>query len=301
MLFRSVKPDERRYAVPDEAPRHFIDIDHYGEFPFTNLPRKWEDAVKVYTEDTLKEYGIVPWHIQVMTWKLTDAFKRRDADAIVRLSADLGHYVADASVPLHTTENYNGQMTGQKGIHGFWESRLPELFGENYDYFIGPAEYLKDPLSEAWETVLESHLALDSVLTFERKLTQAFPDDKKYGFENRNQVLTRSYSYEFSKAYHEMLKGQVERRMRAAIYRVGCFWMTAWVNAGQPNLNEIIDPKLDLPEEKLDKKVKLIDRELSRHLRKEDLFGCCMIGHPAHSKTPKGIFARKKGNQIHSH
>ena len=46
------------------------------------------------------------------------------------------YYVGDAHVPLHTTENYNGKMTGQKGIHGFWESRLPEINADNYNFFV---------------------------------------------------------------------------------------------------------------------------------------------------------------------
>lgn len=28
----------------------------------------------------------------------------------------------------------------------------------------------------------------------------------------------------------------VENRMRTAIYTIACFWYTAWVNAGQPDL-----------------------------------------------------------------
>ena len=64
------------------------------------------------------------------------AFIEKDSDKILKYSADLGHYIADAYVPLHTTENYNGQLTGQKGIHAFWESRLPELFSEDYNYLV---------------------------------------------------------------------------------------------------------------------------------------------------------------------
>ena len=29
----AVDPDKRRYISKDEAPRHFIDIDHYGPYP----------------------------------------------------------------------------------------------------------------------------------------------------------------------------------------------------------------------------------------------------------------------------
>src|SRR5690606_27554363 len=130
-------PDRRRYAVEGEAERHYIDIDHYGhggQDPFAVMPRKWEDAVRKYSEDTLLAYGIVPWHIQVMFDRLVRAFQRGNVDHILRTATDLGHYVADAHVPLHTTENYNGQLTDQYGIHAFWESRIPELSADGYDH-----------------------------------------------------------------------------------------------------------------------------------------------------------------------
>src|SRR5690606_28898670 len=119
----AVDPDKRRYADTAEGPRHFIDADRYGDDPFDSIPRKWEDAVSKYSQKVLNENGIVPWQIERSYYSLIKAFRERDSLLILRFSADLGHYVADAHVPLHTTENYNGQLSGQTGIHGFWESR----------------------------------------------------------------------------------------------------------------------------------------------------------------------------------
>ena len=238
----AVDPDKRRYAVKGEAECHFIDIDHYvveGQSPFAVVPRGWYKAVEKFTEDTLHAYGIVPWHIQVMKQRLQKAFEAKNVDLILKYSADIGHYIADAHVPLHTTENYNGQMTGQKGIHGLWESRLVEINAEDYDYFIGKGAYIKNPLDFTWEAVQQSHYALDSVLRFEKELTAQFPPDKKYSYEQRGNVTVQTYSYEFSQAYHKMLDGMVERRLRAAILAVGSFWYTAWVDAGQPDLTKL--------------------------------------------------------------
>ena len=233
----SVNPDKRRYAVPDEYPRHFIDIDYYGEYPFENLPREWDAAVEKFTEDTLLKYGVIPWHIDnVMRW-LTSAFEAQDEERILRLATDLGHYIGDAHVPLHTTLNYNGQYTNQRGIHGFWESRLPELFADEYNYFVGRATYIDDILGEAWNIVLDAHLKVDSVLKLERKLHNSFPEHRKYSYERRGQTTVRVYSEEYSRAYHDMMNGMVERQMRKTIRSIGDFWYTAWVNAGQPNLS----------------------------------------------------------------
>jgi len=232
----AVNPDRRRYAVEYEAPRHFIDIDHYGDSALYKIPRSWFDAVNQYSEDTLNAHGIVPWHINLTKFALTKAFAENDLNRILSLSADLGHYIADANVPLHTTRNYNGQLTGQEGIHGFWESRLPELFSNDYDFFIGKSDYIEHPQEMAWQAVTNAHLALDSVLSFEKDLTQTFSEDKKFSFEERGRSFVKVYSRQFSTQYHRKLSGMVERRLRASIKMVADFWYTCWVDAGQPDL-----------------------------------------------------------------
>ena len=233
----AVNPDRRRYAVEWEAPRHYIDLDVYGDSALYKMPRFWQQAVERYTEDTLQAYGIVPWHISLMKYQLTQAFKARDLDLILRLSTEMGHYVADACVPLHTTQNYNGQFTGQRGIHAFWETRLPELFSNDYDFFVGQAQYIEQPQLRAWDLVASAHTALDSVLYFEKQLTQEFDEEKKYSFEVRNNLTIRVYSRAFSRAYSDKLNGQVERQMRLAIRSIASYWYTAWVDAGQPDLS----------------------------------------------------------------
>jgi hypothetical protein len=250
----AVDPDKRRYAVEGEAQCHYIDLDHYykpGEDPFTIMPRRWYDAVAKFTEDTLQTYGIVPWHINVMKLKLQKAFETKNVDLILKYSADIGHYIGDAHVPLHTTENYNGQMTGQRGIHGLWESRLVEVNAEDYDYFVGKGKYVKSIVDFAWEAVEASHLALDSVLRIEKELTAEFPSDKKYSYEQRGNTTISVYSYDFSQEYHKRMNGMVERRMRAAIIAVGSIWYTAWVDAGQPDLSALqnVQPSAELLEE----------------------------------------------------
>jgi hypothetical protein len=236
----AVNPDRRRYSVTDEAARHYIDLDHYGDSTVFKMPKFWNQAVEKYSEDTLKAYGIVPWHVNTMYYRLRDAFLLRNPDRILRMSAEIGHYIADANVPLHTTENYNGQLTGQEGIHGFWESRLPELFSDQYDYFVGKASYLENPQLVIWDGVAEAHQCVKAVLAEEKQLAEKFKE-KKYSFETKGRQTVKVYSKEYSKAFHKILDGMVERRMRAAIKMIGDFWYTAWVDAGQPDLNLLID------------------------------------------------------------
>ena len=242
----AVDPDKRRYLIAAEGPRHYIDIDDYGRYPYDSLPRNWKAAVEKFSEDTLQEQGILPWWLPQMQARLTEAFKEKNAARILKLSAEIGHYIADAHVPLHASRNHNGQLTGQQGIHAFWESRIPELLADKeWNFFVGKADYIANPSQFVWQRVLESAAAADTVLHYEKQLTATFPANQKYAFENRNNVLIRQYSTAFSKAYNSMLKGMIERRMRQSIYAAASLWYTAWVDAGQPDLSQLANKKWD--------------------------------------------------------
>ncbi|MFD1631238.1 zinc dependent phospholipase C family protein [Pseudopedobacter beijingensis] len=242
---RSVNPDKRRGIDPLEGQRHFLDADYYGENPFDSIPVKWKDAINKFSQDTLQTYGTVPWQIEKVYYQLVKAFAAKDSANIIRLSADLSHYIADAHVPLHTSMNYNGQLTNQIGIHAFWESRLPELFAKDYDYFVGPAKYIDNPLQEAWRIVKETYSLVPLTLKLEKETNGNFAPDKKYTYSQRNNKVIKQYSEEYSRKYHEVLNGMVEKQMRKAILATGSFWYSAWIDAGQPNLKAI--SRKDIP------------------------------------------------------
>jgi hypothetical protein len=226
--------DKRRYIVAAEGPRHYLDFDHYKP---NELPHKWIYAVTKFGADTLNTYGILPWHICVMMERLTKAFEERNITQILKLSTDLGHYIADAHVPLHACSNHNGQFTGQQGIHGLWESRIPELLADQtFNYFTGKPVYIKDIAATTWQIVTESAMAADTVLKKERALQ--FPADQRYAWENRKGKLVRTYSTAYTRAYQTALGDMVERRMSGSIHMVASYWYTAWVNAGMPHLGK---------------------------------------------------------------
>lgn len=213
---------------------------------------KWQKIVVV---DHFSEYGIVPYHLEKMQKKLQWAFEKGDVKAILRLSAEFGHYVGDAHVPLHTTENYNGALTDQVGIHAFWESRLPELFAdETYDFFVGKADYIHEKRDYFWDVVLDSHALLEDVLAFEKSLSQTYPSDQQYCFEERLNRTIRTQCYDYAASYHGELDGMVEKRMRDAIHSIGSVWFTAWVDAGQPDLSKYLIAD-EITEEKEDKEL----------------------------------------------
>lgn len=233
-------PDKLRYVLKEEGAHHYIDIDHYGIYPWDNLPRKWNEAVQKFSRDSLLTHGIVPWHALQIYYRLEEAFKRNDQSAILKWSAYLGHYVADACVPLHATSNYDGQFTHQKGIHALWESNIPELLADStFDYWTGKSEFIDHPGNYIWTLVLESGKAADTVLQIQKELLRTFPPSRIYAFTNRNSQLIRSFSPQFITAYNLRLNGMVERRMLQSIHAISSLWYTAWVNAGQPDLHQL--------------------------------------------------------------
>lgn len=236
---RAVLADKRRYIDTTEACKHYIDIDLYGASPFDSVPYYWFEAKEKYTEDTLISRGILPWVIYWEYKSLVLAMDSGCVEDVIKHAADLGHYVADACVPLHTTFNYNGQYTNQHGIHALWESRIPESFSNDYDYYIGKAVYLRDPLDFSWVLIKDSFTLVDSTLSLESRLSEDYNADDKYRFESKNGKIKQQYTHEFVSDYNSLLDGMVEQRMRRAIFAIASFWYSAWIDAGQPELDQL--------------------------------------------------------------
>lgn len=246
LVQHSVRPDQRRRSDPNEATRHFIDLEALGPEAATRVPERWEDAVAKFSEDTLRRYGTVPWRITEMQTKLTDAFRRRNADSILYFAADLGHYLGDAHVPLHTSLNYDGQLSNQHGLHALWESTVPELFLAEYRLYekhgasSRRARYLKNPQHAAWEAVRSGHELLRETFGQEREVTKQFTDSTKYRVQRRNGIPMKYYTTAFARAYGQRVNPSVQRQLRHTVAAIADFWYTAWVDGGKPDLEALL-------------------------------------------------------------
>lgn len=229
----AVLPDQRRHSLDQEAARHYIDLDRYPKEQIKYM--NWENALSYYSEDSLQKHGIVPWNILTYYKQLKYAFTVRDTIRIIKLSAELGHYVADAHVPLHTTSNYDGQITNQVGIHSFWESKIPEQIQELLDDWTGPAEYIPNVLRDAWDWIFESHSLLADVFQGERLINKQMSDSKKYKHSQKGMILEKMYTTQYIEAYHKKLDNQVEKRYRESVKHIGNLWYSAWLEAGEPD------------------------------------------------------------------
>ncbi|MGQ7944118.1 zinc dependent phospholipase C family protein [Flavobacterium sp. WC2509] len=237
-------PDLRKYTLRDKAegPRHYMDVENFGAVD--SIPLPFEDAKKKYTEKFLNDNGILPWYIQEVMTKLTKAMKDKRKTEILFLAADLAHYIGDANMPLHTSANHDGQLTNQKGIHSMFESRIPELFGKNYNYYTGEAKYIDNVEKATWDMVKDSHSQVAVLLQVDKKLRDSFVpgnifDKDEKGNIAKNKFNDMIYSKEYVTQFHTALNGLVEKQIRKAIVSTANFWYTAWVNAGKPNLEEL--------------------------------------------------------------
>ncbi|MHA4812347.1 zinc dependent phospholipase C family protein [Flavitalea flava] len=266
----SVRPDIRRNALPAEEPRHFIDLEAYGDSAAWKMPLHKEDAIRIYTWDTLKKYGIVPYVVVEVKEQLTHAMRMRDRDSIVYYATELGHYIGDAHVPLHVSINYDGQLTGQKGLHSLWESTVPDLELEHYLlHDRHKARYLPDPAFSIWSVIRHTQSLLSDVFNKEKEISGQFADSAKFHIETRYGKQTRVYTPAFAIAYGAALGETINEQLLGSAGTISDFWYTAWVDAGKPDLNSLLNAPLEKKEQKACKaefkdyrKCKLIEKKL---------------------------------------
>lgn len=237
-------PDLRKYTLRDKAenPRHYMDMENFGDIDA--VPLAFEDVKKKYDDKFLADNGILPWYIQETVTKLTKAMKDKRKNEILFLAGDLAHYIGDANMPLHTSANHDGQLTNQKGIHSLWESRIPEMFGKNYNFYTGEAKYIDNIEKATWDMLKDSHSQVEPLLAIDKKLRESFTTDKMFEKDEKGNIAKNKYnemiySKEYVAQFHTALNGMVEKQMRKAIVATANFWYTAWVNAGKPNLDDL--------------------------------------------------------------
>ncbi len=231
----SVDADKKRYSIENEKYNHYIDIDSYN-LPIDSIPRNWQKANELFNKDSILKNGILPWNILFVKYLLQKAFEEKNLEKILQLSADLGHYIGDLHVPLHTTKNYNGQLSNQHGIHSLWESRMVELYSNEWNLFTGQATYIEKPTAIIWERLKESNKLTKQVFEYETEASNITTN--KFAYETVNQQVKKVYSQEFCENYKKMIEKMIENRLKLAITLTGSIWYTCWVDAGQPEIKQ---------------------------------------------------------------
>lgn len=226
---RAIDPDLwRNVGWEEEPPNHFLDIDHeaFGPYPFAGLPRDYSDAVQKFGRAFVHQQGLLPWRTSEFWGRLRREFeslKRTPppgyaADNIVLYSAVLAHYISDGHVPLHAVVNYNGQLTGQDGVHSRWEGELFERNRSTLTIAPPPFKPVIVPRDAMFDVLLASNRLAANVLESDRTAAEGreFYDD--------------AYFDAFAKGTLSTL----ERRLNDSISAVASFIVGAWEMAGKP-------------------------------------------------------------------
>jgi hypothetical protein len=215
--------DNRKSSDPNESPKHFINIDYYPEF-ITNgyISQSYDTNVILHGSSYVVTQGTLPWAIQWTEDSLRVAFQQKNWHKAMMLSADLGHYVGDGHQPLHVTENYDGAMTNQSGVHSRYETTLVGQYQNSIVYTNDSASYVGDISHYVFDFIYYDYKYLDSTL---------------YGDSVAHALTGTTKGTAYLQQYWNICGNQIILLMKNASKSVADLIYTAWVDAGSPNPN----------------------------------------------------------------
>lgn len=222
----SKDPDYRKKADKTEGMKHFIDIDFYKEFQNGVMIHSEDSLLKIYSEKDINKNGILPWATLETYNKLIQAFKNKDKEKILLYISDLSHYVGDGHQPMHSLTNYDGQLTGQKGLHSRYEITMVDAHISELEsaFRYKEVEYIKNPLDFIFSYITNTNI-LSSIVF----------DADTYAYNICHQRSGNEY-YRlmwFRTSYITKLE------ITDAAYDLACLVYSAWTDAGKPTFKKI--------------------------------------------------------------
>ncbi len=214
-------PAESMGKNPSEGRNsNFIQLDHYGQFPFASLPHSYTAAVAKHTKRTIETYGQLPWQIGLYSQRLTEALRARNWEEAKLAAAILAHYVIAAHDPFNTTVNSDGKLSDQPGVNERFGVGLVDRY--QLFFFVKPNEaaFVRDPTERAFGMSFSAHAWLENVLLADRRAHEGLP----------------AYTDEYYDRFYAQAGAILIRQLSDAATDVGSYWMTAWINAGRPQL-----------------------------------------------------------------
>jgi len=229
IVVRVVDPDLWRTAGWPENPNHFLDfgVPEYGKFPFAALPRSYDAALQKFGRTVLDRNGYLPWRFAEFFGQLQRGFEsvRRQsgflATDVILFSAATSHYIQDANQPFHASDNYDGQLTGQRGIHSRFESQLIERFQSRLALKPAPPTPMTNPRDAAFEVLLASYQLVDGVLKADKQAV----------------VGKETYDDDYYEKFFVAVKPVLDRRLSESISATAGLIVGAWEAAGRPTVS----------------------------------------------------------------
>ena len=230
IVARSIDPDLWRNVGWEDDPNHFLDFGarELGEFPFAALPREYGAALEKFGIATMKRNGLLPWRAAEIFGNLRrgfEGFAREGAFApnnVILFAPVLCHYIQDSHQPLHATINYNGQLTGNDGIHSRFESDLIERFESRLSIVPPAPTPVRNPRDFAFDTLLASYQLVDQIL----KADTAAAAGKDV------------YDDDYFEKFFVSVRPILEKRLSESIAASAGVIIGAWEAAGKPALKE---------------------------------------------------------------
>jgi hypothetical protein len=239
IIERCIEPDMVRNELKDEQFNHFIDIDRYGSYPFGELPRDKRKAIEKFGFENVQKNGLLPWRIAEVMDSLGEAISNQSNEKMLRYFSWIAHYVEDAHQPLHVTENYDGQLTNQPGIHSRFETELVKHMISKNGLNFNPKrlaselvnfEPISDKVKFAFDIVLESYKYIEPILEADRFAKDKIPVEKLYRVEKRDGRTRYIYSDDYYSIMNERLGSLVLSRMEKSAVRLAYIWLNVWNN-----------------------------------------------------------------------
>jgi hypothetical protein len=239
IIERCIEPDMVRNELKDEQFNHFIDIDRYGSYPFEELPRDKRKAIEKFGFENVQKNGLLPWRIAEVMDSLGEAISNQSNEKMLRYFSWIAHYVEDAHQPLHVTENYDGQLTNQPGIHSRFETELVKHMISKNGLNFNPKrlaselvnfEPISDKVKFAFDIVLESYKYIEPILEADRFSKDKIPVEKLYRVEKRDGRTKYIYSDDYYSIMNERLGSLVLSRMEKSAVRLAYIWLNVWNN-----------------------------------------------------------------------
>ena len=227
----AMNADNRKGTDPNESPKHYIDIDNYPSFINNGtIPQTWDSVIAIYGYNFVIDQGILPWAIMTTIDTLQKTFERRDWAKAVLTASDLGHYIADGHNPLHITRNYNGQYTGQTGIHSRYESSMINRYQAQINYSGDSVNFVEDINEYIFSFIYRNYNYVDSVL---------YADSAAKAYANSTSSdLYYQKMWEISKGCTVLLFKEASEILAALIY-------TSWKNAGSPQITTEVEDEIN--------------------------------------------------------
>jgi hypothetical protein len=237
LVEHSIDPDTyRTIGFIEEPPRHFLDMDAYGPFPFKDLPHDYNEAVAKFGKDTVIKNGTVPWRTEEIYNQLRESFRQLPTSGYARdnvklFSSVMAHYVGDSFQPFHAALNYDGQLTGQIGIHARFETELFDSYQDKLHIAPGPIVQIPNAREFVFTALTDSFTFVEPILAADREAIKG------------REVYDDAYFEELWKRTGPIM----EKRLAGAVTGVASLITSAWIDAGRPALPVDAPPRPPRP------------------------------------------------------